>query len=405
MTALHPVQFLLTEEIPHFLIKEVLAKLAYLDEAVRSAQISSDGRTVTLNLVEPVAPDAARVLQGRLEHLVASMSRGVFEPTLRTVDEMVYGGSPPEHDPIEELLATRQVFAEGQGFFALGPLLSTVVDLFERRLIEVARALGASEYRFPALIPVEYMEKVKYFTNFPHSLTFATHLRENLSEIERFSATAQTSDSKILADASFYAPVPAMLSPTVCHHLYLSLADTKLPAGGVVATACGHCFRYEARNMMSLERLWNFTMREVIFVGSEEQVRLRLAEAQTHVRKILAEFELSHKLMTATDPFFIGTFRDQVAYQAAFELKYEIRAALPFKKDTLAIGSYNRHGDFFGRTLNILLEDGTPAHTGCLGIGFERMAYAFISQYSADVSKWPTFVRNSIARMRRPDAF
>ena len=34
------------------------------------------------------------------------------------------------------------------------------------------------------------------------------------------------------------------------------------------STAAGHCFRYESRNIRGLERLWDFTMREIIYCGA-----------------------------------------------------------------------------------------------------------------------------------------
>jgi seryl-tRNA synthetase len=77
-------------------------------------------------------------------------------------------------------------------------------------------------------------------------------------------------------------------------------------------------------------------------------------------------------------------------------LKFEIRAKLPFKGSTLAVGSYNYHQDFFGRTLNITLPDGAPAHTGCTAFGLERMAYAFLAQYGFDQKQWPEVVRKAV---------
>jgi seryl-tRNA synthetase len=78
-------------------------------------------------------------------------------------------------------------------------------------------------------------------------------------------------------------------------------------------------------------------------------------------------------------------------------LKFEIRAKLPFKNSTLAVGSYNYHQDFFGRSMNISLPDGSPAHTGCIAFGLERMAFAFLAQYGLDVGKWPDAVRKGMS--------
>jgi len=398
------LEFHLDPVLPAYLIKDVLAKLAYLDEAVQTATISGDGATVTLSLSHSPTSEIHAELDARLRHLVSAMATGAFEPTLRIIDEQHFP-SKYTKDPIPELIEARQVIPEGLGYFGLGPLLSGVVEYFEYQFLSVANAISAAHYRFPALIAPAYLEKVQYFKNFPHSLTFATHLRGNLPDIERFSAEARTEDGRITVDPGLFAQVPAMLAPTICHHLYFALANSRLSGPGVTVTASGNCFRYESRNMTTLERLWNFTMREIIFVGTEEHVRVSLNNVRERLRKVLTEFEISHKLMTANDPFFIGTFRDQAAYQAAFELKYEIRASLPFKDDSVAIGSYNRHGDFFGRTLDITLEDGSAAYTGCVGIGFERMAYAYVAQHSVDPQNWPRAVREGVAMRQGPGAF
>ena len=93
---------------------------------------------------------------------------------------------------------------------------------------------------------------------------------------------------------------------------------------------------------------------------------------------------MAYRVESANDPFFIGEFRKQAAFQSAFQLKFEIRARLPFKDSTLAVGSYNYHQDFFGRSLNITLPDGSPAHTGCVAFGLERIAFAFLAQFGFD---------------------
>jgi seryl-tRNA synthetase len=182
----------------------------------------------------------------------------------------------------------------------------------------------------------------------------------------------------------------------VCYHLYFALADKPLPGGHAVATAVGNCFRYEAINLTSLERMWNFTMREVIFVGPKDFVLENREIARQRMAKFFEQIELAYRVESANDPFFIGEFRKQAAFQSAFQLKFEIRALLPFKDSTLAVGSYNYHQDFFGRSLNISLPDGAPAHTGCVAFGLERMAFAFLTQFGLDPAGWPAQVRDNL---------
>ena len=119
--------------ITHFMIKEVLAKLAYLDEKVSSATISGDGSQIILSMATQPTPEARAVLGERLHLLVAAMTRGGFEPTLRTIETQTFAQSGVT-DPMPELLAAGEVSQEGPGYFSLGPLLSSIIEHFERRL-------------------------------------------------------------------------------------------------------------------------------------------------------------------------------------------------------------------------------------------------------------------------------
>ncbi len=387
-------------EIPEFLVREIQAKLAYIDELVSEAIIGPGSEGIVLTMRETVEDNYVERLRAKVNHLVASMADGAFEPRLSVLENYLDRPVSSIDDPMEELYRRREVVREGSGFYILGPLLSSLVDFFEKRVIDVAEKFGAKPYRFPSLISPAYLEKVKYFSNFPHSLSFVTHLREDMDIIEKFSREGCTHHGNVTTPEDSYADASAMLSPTVCHHLYMSLSDSKLPEEGLIATAEGNCFRYESRNMASLERLWNFTMREVIFVGSSDFVQDGLKQAREMMKETFDDLALAYMIESATDPFFVGNYRDQAAYQSAFELKFEVRALLPFKNDTLAIGSYNRHQDFFGRTLNILQADGEFAETGCIGFGFERLAFAFVCQHGIDPHNWPSVPREHYQHLR-----
>ena len=376
-------------EIPDFLVREIQAKLAYVDETIVSSHVGVGLAGITLNLRQSVDTIRSEHVVAKVNNLVKAMADGAFKPRLSVLEDYLDRPTSFSDDPMKVLYQSREVVREGSGYYSLGPLLSALVDFFSLRVLSAAGDFGAKPYRFPALISPGYLEKVKYFSNFPHSLSFVTHLREDMDVIENFSANGRCHDGLVkLADDSFAAP-DAMLSPTVCHHLYLSLTDSVLHEEGLIATAEGNCFRYESTNMESLERLWNFTMREIIFVGSENFVIGGIKKTRDKLRQTLDDMALAYKVESATDPFFIGNYRDQAAYQSAFELKYEVRASLPFKNDTLAIGSYNRHKDFFGRSLNIKQSNGEFAQTGCVGFGYERLAFAFICQHGIDPANWP----------------
>jgi seryl-tRNA synthetase len=372
----------------------VQSKLAYVDESIIKAYIPENGECIILDVSETVDEALRLRVEDKVQRVVATMTQGAFRPKVQVLEDHLSRPVSYHQDPTEALFRRGELNCEANGIFALGPLVTRLVDFFEERFLGLADSFSASPYRFPTLIPARYLERVNYFRAFPHSLTFTTHLREDLDAIDHFAQEAGCDEHGHLNQPpESFAKIQALLSPAVCYHLYFALADKPLPGGQMVATAVGQCFRYEAINLVSLERLWNFTMREVIFIGDKDFVLESRETSRNRMSQVFEEIGLAYRVETANDPFFIGEFRKQAAFQSAFQLKYEIRASLPFKGSTLAVGSYNYHQDFFGRHLNITLEDGSPVHTGCTAFGLERMAFAFLSQFGLDQKQWPQVVR------------
>lgn len=393
MAEIHTITPLLT--IPDFLMKEVQSKLVYVDENVQSVHISAAGDLISMTLKSALTDEQKNAIEIKAQRVVEAMVKGVRKLRQQVLEDHLDLSVPYGQDPMPELMNSGQVFQEGTGLYTLGPLMARLMAYFEKHFTALADSFGAAPYRFPTLIPARFLDRVNYFREFPHYLTFATHLREDLDVIEQFAEHACCDEHGLNAPADSFATVEALLSPAVCYHLYFALADQPLPGGKLAATAVGNCFRYESSNLVSLERLWNFTMREVIFVGSQDYVLSQRTIGQERMKDVLAEIGLAYRVESANDPFFVSEFKQQVLFQSAFQLKYEIRARLPFKNSTLAVGSYNYHQDFFGRHLNITLPDGGPAHTGCIAFGLERMVMAFVSQYGLDPKQWPEAVRRA----------
>lgn len=379
--------------IPEYLTGEIRSKLAYVDEQIADANVTTD--TITLNLRTAIDMDAQKTIEEKVQKVVISMAKGAFKLKVEVLEDYTNRPVPYNLDPTPELIARGELSQEGPGMYTAGPLLTRLIDFFESRFLGLADSFDAKPYRFPTLISAKQLDRVNYFHAFPHSLTFATHLREDLDVIENFAEHAHCDEHGLVAPEGSFDQIEALLSPAVCYHLYFALADKPLPNGKLIATAVGNCFRYEAINLISLERMWNFTMREVIFVGPKEFVLENREIARKRMTKTFEEIGLAYRVESANDPFFIGEFRKQTAFQSAFQLKYEIRANLPFKNTSLAVGSYNYHQDFFGRNMNITLPDGSPTHTGCVAFGLERMAYAFLSQYGFDLERWPKAVKDN----------
>lgn len=388
--------------IPEHLTGEIQSKLAYVDERILQARVTQGHIELRLRAGEIAGEEDNSEIEAKVQRVVLSMAKGAIQPKVQILEDHLDRPVFYHQDPMDELIARGEVSEETSGVYTLGPLLTRLIAYFEKQFVNLANSFEAAPYRFPTLIPARYLERVNYFRAFPHSLTFATHLREDLHAIDQFAAQAHNDEHGLNAPPDSFAQIQTLLSPAVCYHLYFSLADHPLHNDQLIATGVGHCFRYEAINLTSLERMWNFTMYEVIFVGAKEFVLQNREVARQRMAQFFEKIGLAYSVVSANDPFFIGEFRKQAAFQSAFQLKFEIRARLPFKDATLAVGSYNYHQDFFGRSLDISLSDGTPAHTGCVAFGMERITYAFLAQYGFDTDRWPAeireFVENGVGR-------
>jgi seryl-tRNA synthetase len=170
-----------------------------------------------------------------------------------------------------------------------------------------------------------------------------------------------------------------------------------LEPSGAAITAQGKCFRYESTNLSGLERLWDFTMREVVFLGTAERVAQRRQDAIAAVMDQLERWDLDGTVVTANDPFFPTTYATKRYWQLAAEMKFELRLPVEGVGDaprTLAACSFNIHEAFFGDAFHISNEDGAPACTSCVGWGLERWVLACFAQHGFDRTEWPLTLRD-----------
>ncbi|MEO5345908.1 MAG: hypothetical protein H7834_05965 [Magnetococcus sp. YQC-9] len=374
--------------VPDFLLKEVRSKLAYVDPAVVRVALSMDGE-VRLHL-DPVPDESALArMEQTVRGLVAGLVSATRQPTIRVYEDHLSTPVPFRANPMAILESAGEVIREGPGSYSLGPMMTRILRFLQNQLDRIAFESGAQPRHFPAMIPASMMQKIRYFRSFPHSLTFVSHIREEMGTIERFAKEAHCPGEVLQMPDHSLASVRNLLSPAICYHNYLAMADRTLPHDPVITTATGPCFRFEAANMEGLERLWNFTMWEVIFVGTESGVMEGITRVLQLCSRLLQRLGVAFRIENANDPFFVGEFATQAGFQYAYDLKYEFLAWLPYRDGLFAVGSRNYHRDFFGRALRIRTVDGGTAHSGCVGFGLERLAYALVAQYGMDPTQWP----------------
>lgn len=367
--------------------EEIRKQAVFLSPRIANVRFVEGGGAVEFEAPEELGAEVSRRLQG----LCQRVQRG-----LRNLQRKVVFRSAASHRPTFRgpgMAAGVHILGQGQAGLEGIPL-----RLF-RYVDRVFAALGepwqAEPFLPPALIPADVLARCDYFRSFPHNVTFACHLHEDVAQIEGFRARHQERtdlDEGTLRDMD--APT-ACLSPALCYHVYHLNHDRTLSAAGLAYGVGGKCFRFESSNMTDLRRLWDFTMREIVFLGGRDDVLARRERAQTMVARFLDDHGLAAEIRTASDPFFIAP--DAVAktyFQLSAETKLELSLMLP-DDERLAIGSLNYHSDFFGRAFNVHVEGHGPMHSVCVAIGLERFVYGFLAQHGSDPREWPECVRHS----------
>ena len=202
-------------------------------------------------------------------------------------------------------------------------------------------------------------------------------------------------------DSSRSLGMTAVLAPAVCYHAYPEFEGRTIGPEPVFLTACGRCYRYEGGNHVPLERLWEFTMREIIVLGTRDQVEAVRQSLVRQAADFVTALELEGAIAIASDPFFTAGDEGRRLMQQAGALKHELQLAVDADGRSVATASFNHHHDFFGIRFRIRLADGSPAHSGCVAFGLERWVLAVLAQLGTTEAAWPAGAREWLRETRR----
>lgn len=372
----------------HDMAREEIGKqAAFLSNQIRNVRFSADGKTILFDAPAALGPG----LCTEVEELAKRMGRA-----LRNLQRKVlFRSSAADAPRFHPSASFDGVHFLGTGQVALSGVPLRLFQYFDRVFESFGAPWQAQPLRTPTLIPSAVLSRCDYFRSFPQNVTFAAHLREDPKLIHEFRVRHQhldDIDGGALADME---RPEACLSPAVCYHVYHLLQQQTLSAEGLVYGICGKCFRYESSNISDLRRLWDFTMREVVFVDGRENVLQHRERSITMMTEFLESHQLAGEIRTASDPFFIAPDAVSKTYfQLSSESKFEVSLLLPGGERT-AVGSHNYHSDFFGRAFGTSVEGAGPMHSVCVAFGLERWVHAFLRQHGAEPAAWPDVVRSA----------
>lgn len=367
--------------------EEIPKKVAFIDKQIRGIRFLDDGKALEFEAPEDRAEEFGR----EAVEIAYQMQR-----SLKGLARKIVYQSPQVASPVFRGDGmTGGIHAMGRGQIALEGLGLRLYRYFDRTLAATGDPFAPTPMLTPTLIPATTLSKCDYFRSFPHIVTFTTHLPEDMPRIEAFRARHQDRDSVDDQALSDMVTPEACLSPAVCYHVYAANRDRVIGAEGLRYAVVGRCFRYESSKMTDLRRLWEFTMREIVFLGSRDNVLGLREQGNELVSRYLADHEIAGEIRTASDPFFIAPDADaKTFFQLSSDTKWEISLLLP-GNERLAAGSLNYHSDFFGRAFACDVQGAGPMHSVCIAYGLERWVYAFLAQQGDDPSRWPEIIRRS----------
>lgn len=231
---------------------------------------------------------------------------------------------------------------------------------------------GARQRSYPPLLRADDLRTLDYFQNFPHLGNPVTRIRpDRLAERVAARPETTTLPAVDLADASHLLPSAA------CYGCFLDLSGTSTDSP-VLITTVAQCYRNEDHHD-GLRRLWAFTMREIVCVGSAEAVRAHLDHYRERIVAFGTALGLTLDRQPATDPFFEKD-GSRTLMQMLAPVKDEY-----LHIDGTAVASTNNHRNFFGER-RAISHAGRPAFTGCVAFGLERWMHALGGLFEGDLA-------------------
>ncbi len=286
-----------------------------------------------------------------------------------------------------ELLKNSWVFYMKGGDIGYSESISKLLRIFEDSYTHyiIKHTHQPIEVKFSPFLHIDYIKKMNLLEGDPTGYFVASSVNKqsngNLSSMKKY---APVSEEYSNSDPQ------SVLQTAPCFKIYCSLENQVLSSNKMF-TVTGPCFRNETKSKYFMERLSYFTMREFVFIGTPQYVIESRDLMMKLTTKWLKNMGIAGFCQEASDPFFISP--EAIAkYNIPTYVKQEVRARIPYKKDSLAIASFDTHGNFFSKTFNFSI-DQNPTWSGCIGLGVERTVWSFLQQFGINIQEWPKSIR------------
>ena len=154
------------------------------------------------------------------------------------------------------------------------------------------------------MIKLESLKKANHLSSFPEHLLFNFHLNEDLNVLDSFAKKQKIEKFNQLGKIKY------VQNPSTCFHCY-AIRENKKINRNISITSVTKCNRYESANNDKLERLVEFSLREVIFLGSRSYINKTRNDTLLLTKKLAEKWDISGKIVSSNDPFFTNDFKNK----------------------------------------------------------------------------------------------
>jgi seryl-tRNA synthetase len=298
----------------------------------------------------------------------------------------------------DELIANGLLVDTGEpGLYGRSQVFEDVIERLSVAITHLGADQAPEVLRFPPAMRRTDFEDSEYLKNFPQLAgTVHSFCGNDAGQMRLLrcldDAMKERDDDRDDAWMEQQKPTRIVLTPAACYPIYPVMARRgPLPAEGRTIDVYSYCFRHEPS--LDPARMQMFRQREYVRLGNPEQV---MAFRQMWIDRgslLVSLLALPVDVDLANDPFFGRGGKIVADSQRAQALKFELLIPVANADGKTACLSFNYHMDHFGGIWKIACEDGSTAHTACVGFGMERITLALFKHHGLDVKAWPDDVR------------
>ena len=291
---------------------------------------------------------------------------------------------------LERLFDTGVLIPMGvDGVYGRGAVFEQVLDGLDNLATRAGAGDRAERVRFPPVMTRAHFERSGYMKGFPQLAgtihCFCGDERAHRDLLRHIDAGEDWTGGQVASEI--------VVTPAACYEVYPMLAARGgLPDAGTLVDVLSWCFRHEPSTEPT--RMQMFRMREYVRVGTPEQVAAFRADWMERAVGMIDSLGLEHTIDIANDPFFGRPGKLQADIQRSQQLKFEMLVPVNDGADATACLSFNYHQDHFGSVWGLTTPDGSPAHSGCVAFGLERLTLALLRRHGLDPSDWPARVQS-----------